>query len=68
MLGNERFIVPEALFNPSDIGIRQAGVAETVGRCLKSFAPGVRELLLNNILLTGGNVSIPNFVERFSYP
>jgi actin-related protein 6 len=29
-MGNERFMVPEALFHPSDIGLRQAGVAEVV--------------------------------------
>ena len=61
-------MVPEALFNPSDIGIRQSGVAETAGRCLRMFAPSVRELLSNNIVLTGGNTKIPFFRERFSYP
>ena len=25
MVNNERFMVPEALFHPSDIGMRQAG-------------------------------------------
>ena len=27
---NDRFAVPEVLFNPSDIGINQAGVAEAI--------------------------------------
>lgn len=48
-ISNERFMVPEALFHPSDIGIRQAGIAKTTGRCLQSFAPGLRTLLRNNI-------------------
>lgn len=29
-MNNERFAVPEALFNPSDIGIQEMGVAEAV--------------------------------------
>jgi actin-related protein 6 len=27
-IGNERFAVPEVLFNPSDIGINEAGIPE----------------------------------------
>ena len=61
-------MVPEALFSPSDIGIRQAGIAETAGRCLQSFAPGLRDLLRNNIVLTGGNTCIKVFSDRFTYP
>ena len=67
-ISNERFMVPEALFHPSDIGIRQAGIAETTGRCLQSFATGLRTLLRNNIVLTGGNTKIRGFSDRFSYP
>ena len=67
-ISNERFMVPEALFHPSDIRIRQAGIAETTGRCLQSFAPGLRTLLRNNIVLTGGNTKIRGFSDRFSYP
>ena len=31
---NERFSVPEVLFRPSDIGIDQAGVAETAAQSI----------------------------------
>lgn len=65
---NERFMVPEALFYPSDIGIRQSGIAENVDTCLRLFPPGVRDLLTQNIVITGGNSRIPNFKERFEYP
>lgn len=61
-------MVPEALFYPSDIGIRQAGLAESVGRCLQLFPPGIRTLLLNNIVLSGGNCCIPHFKKRLEYP
>jgi actin-related protein 6 len=29
-VGNERFSVPEVLFNPSDIGINEAGIGEMI--------------------------------------
>ena len=67
-LCNERFLVPEALFHPSDIGIRQGGIVEATSRCLRSFAPGLRTLLKNNIVLTGGSTRIRGFSDRFTYP
>ncbi len=67
-LTNERFMVPEALFHPSDIGIKQAGVAESVGMCLQLFPPSIQQLLVKNIVLTGGNFCFPHFKERFEYP
>lgn len=65
---NERFMVPEALFHPSDIGIRQGGIAENVDCCLQMFPPSVRDLLIQNIVIAGGNTRLPNFKERFEYP
>ena len=61
-------MVPEALFHPSDIGIRQSGIGECAGSCLQSFSPGVRELLARNIVLSGGTSCIPKFKARFEYP
>ena len=29
---NDRFMVPEVLFNPSDIGINQAGICEAISQ------------------------------------
>ena len=40
-VGNERFTVPEVLFNPQDIGINEAGIpemlAQEVNKCPKPF-------------------------------
>ena len=36
-LGNERFIVPEVLFNPMDVGMRQPGIAETAMQIYSSW-------------------------------
>ena len=30
MLNNERFMVPELLFHPADIGLQQSGIVEAV--------------------------------------
>lgn len=63
-LGNERFTIPELLFTPSDVGMKQAGVAEVVMQSLELVPEQYRELLLANIVLVGGNVNIPGFCER----
>ena len=63
-LVNERFTVPELLFNPSDIGIRQSGLPETVMQSLSGLPPGLWPVMLANILLVGGNSKIEGFVER----
>ena len=63
-LGNERFTVPELFFTPSDAGMKQAGVPEVVIQSLEKVPEQFRNLLLSNVVLVGGNVNIPGFVER----
>ncbi len=53
-LGNERFTVPELLFNPMDIGMNQAGLPETVMQSLKALPGGVWSAMLANVVLIGG--------------
>ena len=63
-LNNERFSVPELLFSPSDIGIDQCGIAETIVHSVMSCDPEAQPWLFKNIILTGGNACLPNFKER----
>ena len=66
-LGVERFRCPEILFNPSIIGIDQAGLDEMVGVSLRRFSPkgrGLEEKLTNSILLTGGSCLFPGMSKR----
>lgn len=63
-LGNERFAVPELLFNPGDIGMKQAGLPETVLQSLSGLPPGLWPAMLANILVVGGNVNFEGFMER----
>lgn len=63
-LGNERFCVPELLFNPGDVGMKQAGLPETVMQSMSGLPPGLWPAMLANILVVGGNISIHGFIER----
>ena len=63
-LGNERFIVPELLFNPGDVGMKQAGLPATVFQSLSGLPPGLWPAMLANILVVGGNSKIQGFMER----
>lgn len=63
-LNNERFSIPEILFNPSDVGIKQTGIAECIMDSVKTCDEEVWPHLLSNIVLTGGNSKFPGFQER----
>ena len=63
-LGNERFVVPELLFNPTDIGIQEAGLPETIMQSLSVLPEALKAAMLANILVVGGNSLIPGFMER----
>jgi actin-related protein 6 len=63
-LRNERFTVPELLFNPMDIGLRQPGLAELVMQSLSVLPVGLWPGLLANIVVVGGNANIDGFIHR----
>lgn len=65
VLGNERFTVPELLFSPFDVGLKQAGIAETTMQSIMNVPERYRNVLLANIVVVGGNANIPGFLERF---
>ncbi|XP_042436501.1 actin-related protein 6-like isoform X1 [Zingiber officinale] len=63
-LTNERFLVPEMLFHPADLGMNQAGLAECIVRAVNSCHPLLHPVLYESILLTGGSTLFPRFAER----
>ncbi|KAG2382236.1 hypothetical protein C9374_005438 [Naegleria lovaniensis] len=65
-LNNERIAIPELLFNPSDIGLNQAGIAETCARTILTNikSPVEQSILFDAILITGGNTKFKHFKER----
>lgn len=48
-------LIPDAqvLFNPRDIGLDQAGVAESVVHAVQAVHPAFAPLLYTNVILTG---------------
>ncbi|KAI0858481.1 actin family [Xylaria cubensis] len=63
-LRNERFTIPELLFNPSDIGMRQPGLPELIMQSLQCLPHGLWPGLLANILVVGGNSLFDGFIQR----
>ena len=58
--------VPELLFEPSMIGLEQAGIAETMDYMFKKFTPEDQNRLAQYVFLTGSNANFPNLLERIS--
>ena len=63
-LNNERFMVPELIFRPTDIAMEQAGLAEAIVEATNAVHPDLRPLLLSNVVCSGGTASCPGFAER----
>lgn len=63
-IGNERFSIPEILFNPADVGSKQPGLAECVIQSLTKLPSLIQATMLANTLVIGGNAKIPGFAER----
>ncbi|TYJ25331.1 hypothetical protein E1A91_A07G042600v1 [Gossypium mustelinum] len=63
-LTNERFLVPEMIFQPADLGMNEAGLAECIVRAVNACHPYLHPVLYKSIILTGGSTLFPRFVER----
>ncbi|KAK1442046.1 actin 3 like protein [Babesia gibsoni] len=62
---SERFAIPEMLFSPQDIQLKECGVVELVYRSLALAPKCLQRDLAKNILITGGSTMFNGFVERF---
>ncbi|KAB5591148.1 Actin-like protein ARP6 [Ceratobasidium theobromae] len=63
-MNNERFVVPEVLFHPSDIGLAQVGLPETIAHSIESLPADMRGVAWANIGLVGGNCLFDGFEKR----
>lgn len=63
-LNNERFAIPEILFHPSDVGIRQKGIPETVIEVVEACPAEAASHLLYNIIIIGGCALFPGMQSR----
>ena len=65
ILENERFSVPEALFDPlGHLGVNQAPLPEIVNTSILASPEMYQPLMWSNIVLCGGTANLPNFKER----
>ena len=63
-VGNERFRVPETLFQPFMIGLEADGVHKIVDQSITKCDPEIRKDMYLNIVLSGGNTMFEGIVER----
>ncbi|XP_067887591.1 actin-2-like [Heterodontus francisci] len=63
-ISNERFQCPEALFQPSFLGMPSAGVHETANDSIKACESCIRSGLYANIVLAGGSTMFPGIADR----
>ncbi|KAF7296326.1 hypothetical protein HMN09_01102600 [Mycena chlorophos] len=64
VMGNERFAVPEVIFRPDDIGLEQAGLADTVAASIALLPEDIQGMFWAHIGLIGGNTKFPGFRTR----
>ncbi|KAF8562328.1 hypothetical protein P879_10534 [Paragonimus westermani] len=62
--GNERFRCPEALFQPSFLGMESAGVHETTFNSIMKCDVDIRKDLYANTVLSGCTTMIPGIADR----
>ena len=65
-MGRERFLVGEALFQPSLFGSEACGLHELVQQALEASDIDIRSLLLEHIVLTGGGSALVGLAERLA--
>jgi len=63
-IGNERFRAPEALFQPSVIGLESGGIHVTTYNSIIKCDVDVRKDLYGNIVMSGGTTMYPGISDR----
>ena len=65
-VGQERFQCPEALFDPSLIGLEAEGIHNLVATSINRCDIDVRKDLFGNVVLSGGTTMYKNLPERLN--
>jgi len=63
-VGSERFRTPEALFDPSMVGLESDGIHKLVYESIMKCDVDIRKDLYANIVLSGGSTMYPGIQER----
>ena len=65
-VGNERFQCPEALFQPSLLGMESAGIHEACYNSIMKCKEDVRKTMLGSVVLSGGTTLFHGLTDRFT--
>ena len=65
-IGNERFRCPEALFQPSFLGLESSGLHESTFNSVMKCDVDIRKDLYANIVLSGGSSMFPGIADRMT--
>merc|ERR1712089_1063 len=63
-IGNERFRCPEALFQPSFLGMEACGIHETTFNSIMKCDVDIRKDLYANTVMSGGTTMYPGIADR----
>ncbi|XP_072472891.1 actin, cytoplasmic 1-like isoform X2 [Notamacropus eugenii] len=63
-IGNKRFQCPEALFQPSFLGMESCGIHETTFNSIMKCDVDIRKDLYANTILSGGTTMYPGIADR----
>jgi len=63
-IGNERFRCPEAMFQPSFLGMEAAGIHEMTYNSIMKCDMDIRKDLYANTVLSGGSTMFPGIADR----
>ncbi len=64
IVGRERFMAPECLFNPLLIDVEQVGIPDMIYESVTESPMDCQKALANNIILTGGTTMFPGLSSR----
>ncbi|MFX1253626.1 MAG: actin, cytoplasmic 2 [Promethearchaeota archaeon] len=63
-IGPERFLAPEAFFNPAAMGREEVAMNEAIYEAIQKCDIDLRKELYQNIVLSGGSTMFPGLKER----
>ncbi|KAF2075492.1 hypothetical protein CYY_003228 [Polysphondylium violaceum] len=63
-MGEERYMCPEVLFQPSIIGLESNGIHEITFNSIMKCDQDIRNQMFSNIVLGGGSTLFPGFEQR----
>lgn len=63
-IGNERFRCPEALFQPSILGMEEEGIHKLISNSIQMCDVDIQKDLYANIVLSGGTTMFPGITDR----